>query len=164
VGREKLDHSNVNPSSSSSSCIVNFAQTNTQTSGTLAGGTTVPNPSAQMMNHFHSWTTIDGSAPTFGMPQQTIASMFGQGFTHTMPSFSMPNLGLAPYTPEGSGRTYANTNGNYQAPYSTVAYTDPIPLLGSSVGFLPNHAYHNTTWYNTYCKLENNGFGYETSL
>jgi hypothetical protein len=37
-----------------SSCTVNFAQTNPQTSGTLAGGTTMPNPSAQSMNHFHS--------------------------------------------------------------------------------------------------------------
>jgi hypothetical protein len=54
---------------SSSSCDVNFAQTNLQTSGTSAGGTTIPNPSAQPMNHFHSQTTIDSSGLTFGMPQ-----------------------------------------------------------------------------------------------
>jgi hypothetical protein len=48
--------------------------------------------------------------------------------------------------------------------YSTIAYTDPIPLPGSSAGFLPNHAYHNTMQYNTYRQLENDGFGYETPL
>jgi hypothetical protein len=70
-----------------------------QTSGTLAGGTTMLNPSAQSMNHFHSQTTTDGSAPTFGMLQQTMTSMFRQRYMHTTPSFSMPNHGLAPYTP-----------------------------------------------------------------
>jgi hypothetical protein len=62
---KKLVDSNVNPSSSS--CAINFAQTNTQTSGTSAGGTTMPNSSTQLMNYFHSRTTIDGSTPTFGM-------------------------------------------------------------------------------------------------
>jgi hypothetical protein len=33
---------------------VNFAQTNPQTSGTSTGSTTMPNPSAQSMNNFHS--------------------------------------------------------------------------------------------------------------
>jgi hypothetical protein len=108
------------------------------------------NPSAQPMNHFHSWTTIDGSALTFGMQQQTMASLFGQGYTQTMPSFSMPNFSSAPYTPGGNGWTYANTNDNYQALYSTVAYTDLILLPDNSVGFLPNHAYHNVTQYNAY--------------
>jgi hypothetical protein len=114
------------------------------------------------MNHFYSRTTVDSSAPISGMPQQTTASMFGQGYTHTVPSYSMPNPGLALYTPGSNGRTYANTNGNYQALYSTVAYTDPIPLLDSSLGFLSNHAYHNATRYNTYDPPENDGFGYET--
>jgi hypothetical protein len=50
---KKLDNSSVNPSSSSSSCAVSFAQTNPQTSGTSADGATMPNPSAQSMNHFH---------------------------------------------------------------------------------------------------------------
>jgi hypothetical protein len=62
---KKLADSNVHPSSSS--CAFNFAQTNPQPSGTSVGGTTQPNPSAQPMNHFHSRTTVDGSAPTFGM-------------------------------------------------------------------------------------------------
>jgi hypothetical protein len=31
------------------------------------------------MKHFYSRTTIDGSAPAYGMPQQTTASMFGKG-------------------------------------------------------------------------------------
>jgi hypothetical protein len=29
-------------------------------------------------------------------------------------------------------------------------------------GFLPNHAYHNATWYNTYGQSKNDSFGYET--
>jgi hypothetical protein len=88
--------------------------------------------------------------------------MFGQGYTHVAPSFSMPNFGLASYTPECNGRTYTNTNGNYQALYSTIAYTDPIPLPGSSTRFLLNYAYNNATWYNTYGPSEHTDFGYET--
>jgi hypothetical protein len=122
----------------------------------------MPNPSAHLMNHFHSRTTIDGLTAAFGMPQQTMTSMFGQGYMQTASSFSVPNFSSAPYTPGGNGRAYANPNGNYQAPYSTVAYTDPIPLLGSSTGFLPNHAYHNAMRYNAYCQPENDSFGYET--
>jgi hypothetical protein len=71
---KKLDGYNVNHSSSS--CTINFTQTDSQISGTSAGDTTFPNPSAQPMIHFHSRTTIDGSAPTFGMPQQTTTSTF----------------------------------------------------------------------------------------
>jgi hypothetical protein len=122
----------------------------------------MPNPAAQSVNHFHSQTTIEGSPPTFGMPQQTTVSMFRQEYTHTAPSFSMPNPGLAPYTFEYNGRTYPNPNGSHQAPYTTVAYTDPISLPGSSVGFLPNHAYQNTPCFNAYGQLEADGFGYET--
>jgi hypothetical protein len=70
---KKLDSFNINPSSS---CAISFAQTNPQTSGTLAGSATMPNSSAQPMNHFHCQTTIEGSAPTFGMSQQTTTSMF----------------------------------------------------------------------------------------
>jgi hypothetical protein len=43
---KKLDTTRANPSSSSSYAI-SFAQTNPQTSGALAGGTTMSNPSAQ---------------------------------------------------------------------------------------------------------------------
>jgi hypothetical protein len=75
----------------------------------------------------------------------------------------MPNSGLAPYTPACNGQTYANTNYNYQAPYITVAHTDPIPLSGSSAGFLPNYANNNTMWYNTYGMPKHDDFGYETS-
>jgi hypothetical protein len=74
---KKLDNSSVNPSSSS--CAVSFAQTNSQISGTSVGSTTMPNPSAQSMNHFHNRTTIEGLAPTFGMPQQTIIACSGKG-------------------------------------------------------------------------------------
>jgi hypothetical protein len=63
---KKLDTTSVNHSSSS--YTVSFAQTNPQTSDTLAGGTTMPNPLAQPMNHFHSQTTIEGLTPTFEMP------------------------------------------------------------------------------------------------
>jgi hypothetical protein len=76
--------------------------------------------------------------------------MFGQGYIHTTPSFSMPNPGLAPYTSGYNSRAYPNPNGNYQVPYITVAYTDSIPLPGSSLGFLPNHAYQNTPRFNAY--------------
>jgi hypothetical protein len=55
-----------------------------------------------------------------------------------------------------------HASSNYQAPYTTVAYTDPIPLLGSSLGFLPNHAYENAPWFNAYGQPEAGGFGYET--
>jgi hypothetical protein len=61
---KRLSISSVNPSSSSA---VNFIQTNPQKGGTSAGGATMPNPSAQPMNHFHSRPTIEGSTPIFGM-------------------------------------------------------------------------------------------------
>jgi hypothetical protein len=67
--------------------------------------------------------------------------MFRQGYTQTTHSFSMPNFTLAPYILGGNGRAYAHASNNYQASYSTVAYTNPIPLPDSSLGFLPNHAY-----------------------
>jgi hypothetical protein len=51
--RKKLDTTSTNPSSSST-CTINFTQTNPHTSGPSAGGTSMLNPSAQLMNHFHS--------------------------------------------------------------------------------------------------------------
>jgi hypothetical protein len=62
---KKLGTTSVNPSSSTS--VVSFTQTNPHTSGASTGGTSMPNPSAQPMNHFHSRTTIEGLIPTFGM-------------------------------------------------------------------------------------------------
>jgi hypothetical protein len=50
--RKKLVDSNVH--AFSSSCAVNFAQTNHQPSDTLVDGTSQPNPSAQPMNHFYN--------------------------------------------------------------------------------------------------------------
>jgi hypothetical protein len=88
--------------------------------------------------------------------------MFGQGYMQTAPSFSMLNFTSAPYTPEGNDRAYAHANGNYQAPYFTIVYTDPIPLLNSSLGFLPNHIYQNTPCFNPYGQPEADDFGYET--
>jgi hypothetical protein len=43
---------------------------------------------------------------------------------------------------------------NYQVSYIVVTYTDPIPLPGSSLGLVPNHAYQNMSRFNAY--------GYET--
>jgi hypothetical protein len=92
--RKKLGSTSVNPPSSS--CAVSFTQINPHTSGTSVSGTTLPHPSAQTVNHFHSRTTIEGSTPTFGMSQQTTASMFGQGYMQTVPSYFMPNFTSAP--------------------------------------------------------------------
>jgi hypothetical protein len=72
---KKLDATIVNLSSST--CTVNFTQTNLHTSDPSAGDTSMPNPSVQPVNHFHSRTTIEGSAPTFRMLQQATVSMFG---------------------------------------------------------------------------------------
>jgi hypothetical protein len=90
--------------------------------------------------------------------------MFGQGYTQTAPSFSMLNFTSAPYTPRGNGWAYTHASGNYQASYTTVACTDPIPLSDSSLGFLPNHANQNMSWFNAYDHSEADGFGYETPL
>jgi hypothetical protein len=158
---KKLDATSINPPSSS--CVVNFTQTNPQTSGTSAGGTTMPSISTQLRNHFHSRTTIESSAPTFGMLQQTTTSIFEQGYMQTTPSFSMPNLTSAPYTPEGNGQTYAYASGNYQDTYSIIAHIDYIPLPGSSLDFLPSHAYQNVPRFNGYGHLEACHFGYEIS-
>jgi hypothetical protein len=91
-----------------------------------------------------------------------MASMFRQGYTHAAPNFSMSNLGSAPYTSGYNGRAYPNPNGNYPAPYTTVAYTDPLPLSDSSLGFLPNHPYQNMPHFNTYDQPEADGFDFET--
>jgi hypothetical protein len=91
--------------------------------------------------------------------------MFKRGYTHTpLLAFSVPNPGLAAYTAGYNGRAYPNRNDNYQASYTTIAYTDPIPLSGSSLGFLSNHAYQNVSRFNTYGQLEIGGFGYGTLL
>jgi hypothetical protein len=108
---KKLDTTSVNPSSST--CAVSFTQTNPHTSGASADDTSMLNPSAQPVNHFHNRTTIKGSAPTFVVSQQTMVSIFGQGYAHTSPSFSMPNFTSVPYTPGGNGRTYAHASDNY---------------------------------------------------
>jgi hypothetical protein len=98
----------------------------------------------------HSWTTIEGSTPIFRVPQQITNNMFGQGYMQTTPSFAMPHFTSGPYTPGGNGRAYAHVSGNYQAPYTTIVYIDPITLPGSLLGFLPNHAYQNAPRFNAY--------------
>jgi hypothetical protein len=144
---KKLNAASVNPSSST--CAVSFTQTNPHRSGPSMGGTSMPKPSAQPMNHFHSRTTIEGLAPTFGILQQTTTRILRQGYTHTTPSFSMPNF-TSPTYPLGAMVKHTRASGNYQALYTTVAYTDPIPLPGSLLGFLPNHTYQKTTQFNAY--------------
>jgi hypothetical protein len=91
-----------------------------------------------------------------------MTSMLGKGYTQTAPSFSMPNFTSAPYTPRGNDWAYAHDSGNYQTSYTTVAYIDHIPLPGSSLGFLPNHAYQNTSRFNAYGQSEADNFGYDT--
>jgi hypothetical protein len=86
---KKLDATSANHFSST--CAVSFTQTNPHTSGPSMVSTSMPNPSAQLMNHFHGRTTIEGSAPNLGMPQQAMANMYGHGYTHTVPSLTMPN-------------------------------------------------------------------------
>jgi hypothetical protein len=81
---------------------------------------------------------------------------------HTAPNFTIPNPSLTPYNSEFNGRAYPNPSNNFQAPYTTIAYTDVIPLPGSSLGFLPNHAYQTLPCFNTYGQPEASGFGYET--
>jgi hypothetical protein len=49
---KKLDATSVNPSSFT--YAVSFSQTNPHTSGPSTSGTSMPNPSAQPVNHFHS--------------------------------------------------------------------------------------------------------------
>jgi hypothetical protein len=91
-----------------------------------------------------------------------MANMFEQGYTQTAPSFSMPNFTSAPYTPGGTGQAYTHTSSTYQALYTTVAYTDPILLPGSSLVFLPNRAYQNAPQFNAYDQSKADCFGYET--
>jgi hypothetical protein len=157
---KKQSDANINPSSSTS--VVNFTQTNPHTSGPSVGSTTMSNPSAQLMNHFHNRTTIKGSAPNLGMPQQTTSSMYGQGYTHTTPSFTIPNHSSTPYPSGFNCRAYPNPSNNFRASYMTVAYTDPIPLPGSLLGFLPNHAYQTPPRFNAYSQPEASYFGCET--
>jgi hypothetical protein len=108
---KKLDTTSDNPSYST--CAINFTQTNPHTSGPSAGGTTISNSSAQLMNHFHSQTTIEGSTPNLGMSQQAMASLYVQGYTYTTPSFTMPNSSSTPYTSGFNGRAYPNPSGNF---------------------------------------------------
>jgi hypothetical protein len=111
--RDGKKHSDANVIPSSFTYAVNFAQTNPHTSGPSTDGTTILNPSTQPINHFHSRTTIEGSTSNLEMPQQTMTSMYGQGYTHTTSSFTNPNPGSATYTSEYNGRAYPNPSCNF---------------------------------------------------
>jgi hypothetical protein len=93
-----------------------------------------------------------------------MASMYGQWYTHITPSFTMPNHSLTPYTSGCYGRAYPNPSRNFHAPYTTVAYTEPIQLLGSSLGFLPNHTSQSPPRFSAYSQPEAGSFGFETPL
>jgi hypothetical protein len=88
--------------------------------------------------------------------------MYGQGYAYSAPSFTNPNLSSTPYTFRFNGRAYPNSSSNFQALYTIVDYTDPIPLSGSSLGFLSNLAYQTLSRFNAYDQPEAGGFGYET--
>jgi hypothetical protein len=75
----------------------------------------------------------------------------------------MPNPNSTHYTSGFNGQVYPNLSGNFQAPYTTIAYINPIPLLSSSLDFLPNHAYQTPPRFNAYGQPETGGFGYEIS-
>jgi hypothetical protein len=96
------------------------------------------------------------------MPQQATTSMYGKGYTRIAPNFTMPNPSSTSYTSGFNGRAYPNPSGNFQAPYTTIPYTNPIPLPGSSLGFLPNHTYQTPPRFDAYGQPEASGFGYET--
>jgi hypothetical protein len=96
------------------------------------------------------------------MPQQTMINIYGQGYMQTTPSFPLQNFTSAQYTSRGNDRPYTHASGNYQAPYTTVAYTNPIPLPSSLLGFLLNHTYQNAPWFNAYGQPKTGSFGYET--
>jgi hypothetical protein len=74
----------------------------------------------------------------------------------------MSNPSSTAYTSGFNDWAYPNPSGNFQASYITIAYTDPIPLLGSSLGFLPNHSYQTPSRFNVYDLSKAAGFGYET--
>jgi hypothetical protein len=65
------------------------------------------------------------------MPQHATANIYGQGYAHTTSRFTMPNPSSTPHTSGFNGRAYPNPNDNFQALYTTIDYTDPIPLSGS---------------------------------
>jgi hypothetical protein len=86
----------------------------------------------------------------------------GKKYTHTAPNFTIPNPSSTPYTSEFNGGAYPNSNNNFQAPHTTIAYTDPVLLPDSSLGFLPNHDYQTLPCFNAYGQSKISGFGYET--
>jgi hypothetical protein len=88
--------------------------------------------------------------------------MYGQGYTHAAPSFTIPNPSSTPYTSGFNGRAYRKPSGNFQAPYTTIAYINPIPVPRSSLGLLSNHAYQTPLFFNAYGQPEAGGFNYET--
>jgi hypothetical protein len=121
---KNLDATNTNHSSST--CAISFTQTNPCTSGPLAGDTSLSNLFVQLVNHFHSRTTIEGSAHTLGMPQQTTINMFSQGYTHTQyRALLYPTL-IQPHIPLGIMFRYILTLTTITQ-LRTLPYLTPTP-------------------------------------
>jgi hypothetical protein len=70
-------------------------------------------PVASTTNPSSTYTTIKGSAANHGMPRQATTSMYGQGYIHTTPSFTIPNPSSTPYTSGFNGQAYPNPNNNF---------------------------------------------------
>jgi hypothetical protein len=96
---EKLENNSINPSSST--CAVSFTQTNPHTSGASAGSTSMPNLSVQLMNHFNSRSTIEGSGPNLGCRSKLRLACLGRGICKLHLIFLCQTL-HRPRTPPGA--------------------------------------------------------------
>jgi hypothetical protein len=95
-------------------------------------------------------------------PSSTCTVNFAQTNTHTSGPTAGDSTTLTPYTSGFNGQAYSNPSSNFQDMYTTIAYTDPIPLPGSALGFLRNHAYQTPPCFNAYGQPKADGFGYGT--
>jgi hypothetical protein len=114
---KKLEATSIN--TSSSTCAVSFTQTNLHISGASAGGTSMPNHSAQPMNHLHSRTTNEGSAPTFGCHNKLRLACLGKSI-HKPHLVFLYKTSPQPHTPPGAmaelTRTLATTTKSHIPP------------------------------------------------
>jgi hypothetical protein len=114
------------------------------------------------------WTTSTAEPPSrvqlllLGCHSKLWPTCLGKGIRTTHLVSLHQTLPRPSYTLGGNGRAYVHFSSNYHAPYTTVSYTDPIPLPGISLGFLPNHAYQNPPRFNVYGQPKVGDFGYET--
>jgi hypothetical protein len=158
---KKLDASSANPSSST--CAVSFTQTNPYITDPSRGWYINAKPLCpaseplSQPNHHRGFNSYSWDA-TSNYNQHIWARVY----THRTWLYYTKPPGLAPYTSRYNSLPNPNPNSSYQASYTTVAYTDPIPFPGSLLDFLPNHAYQNTSCFNAYGQSKACGFGFET--